>query len=140
MRGHVTSSANDQLYTIKINKDFLMRLLKRSVYNLVLFMLALFFSHHLFFYSRHAFYSPNIISWKCSPGMRIVPGEHSSIFRTTGIPTKDARPLKYSSINSFIFLLNRHRVNIFFIFFHFQKRASFMGNPLYILYALYCTK
>ena len=29
MLGHVTSSANDQLYTIKINKDFLMRLLKR---------------------------------------------------------------------------------------------------------------
>ena len=30
MLGHVTKSANDQLYTIKINKDFLMRLLKRS--------------------------------------------------------------------------------------------------------------
>ena len=27
MLGHVTSSTNDQLYTIKINKDFLMRLL-----------------------------------------------------------------------------------------------------------------
>ena len=30
MLGHVTSSANDKLYTIKINKDFLMRLLKRG--------------------------------------------------------------------------------------------------------------
>ena len=30
MLGHVTSSANDQLYTIEINKDFLMRLLKRG--------------------------------------------------------------------------------------------------------------
>ena len=30
MVGLVTSSANDQLYTIKINKDFLMRLLKRG--------------------------------------------------------------------------------------------------------------
>ena len=30
MLGHVTSSTNDQLYTIKINKDFLMRLLKRG--------------------------------------------------------------------------------------------------------------
>ena len=28
---HVTSSANGQLYTIKINKDLLMRLLKRDV-------------------------------------------------------------------------------------------------------------
>ena len=33
MVGHVISSANDQLYTIKINKDFLMRLLKRGVTN-----------------------------------------------------------------------------------------------------------
>ena len=30
MLGHVTSIANGQLYTIKINKDFLMRLLKRG--------------------------------------------------------------------------------------------------------------
>ena len=30
MLGHVTSSANGQLFTIKINKDFLMRLLKRG--------------------------------------------------------------------------------------------------------------
>ena len=32
MLGHMTSSANDHLYTIKINKDFLMRLLKRGAY------------------------------------------------------------------------------------------------------------
>ena len=30
MLGHVTSSTNGQLYKIKINKDFLMRLLKRG--------------------------------------------------------------------------------------------------------------
>ena len=30
MLGHVTSSANGQPYTIKINNDFLMRLLKRG--------------------------------------------------------------------------------------------------------------
>ena len=30
MLGHVTSSAYGQLYTIKTNKDFLMRLLKRG--------------------------------------------------------------------------------------------------------------
>ena len=30
MHGHVTSSANGQLYTIKINKDLLVRLLKRG--------------------------------------------------------------------------------------------------------------
>ena len=30
MLSHVTSSTNDQLYTIKINKDFLMRLLNRG--------------------------------------------------------------------------------------------------------------
>ena len=30
MLGHVTSSANGQLYTIKINRDLLMRLLKRG--------------------------------------------------------------------------------------------------------------
>ena len=30
MLGHVTPTANGQLYTIKINKDLLMRLLKRG--------------------------------------------------------------------------------------------------------------
>ena len=30
MLGHMTSSTNAQLYTIKINKDLLMRLLKRG--------------------------------------------------------------------------------------------------------------
>ena len=32
MLGHMTSSANDQLYTIKINRDFLTRLLKHGEY------------------------------------------------------------------------------------------------------------
>ena len=32
MLGHVTSSANGQLYTIKINQDVLMRLLRRGEY------------------------------------------------------------------------------------------------------------
>jgi len=44
MVGHVTSSANDQLYTIKINKDFLMRLLKRGDLMFETFYVGIIFS------------------------------------------------------------------------------------------------
>ena len=40
MLGHVNSSANGQLYTIKINKDLLIRLLKRGELSLVALLLS----------------------------------------------------------------------------------------------------
>ena len=49
-------------------------------------------------------------------GMRIFSGNIPVFLRSAGIPTKDARSLKYSSIISFIFLRYRHRINIFFSF------------------------